>query len=248
MKVIAVIPARYQSQRLNGKLLKDINGISLLQRVYQQVSKVNAFEEIIVATDHEKIFNHCQDHRMNVVMTAESHKSGTDRMAEVAQKIEGDVFINIQGDEPFIEPECIEKLIEIMQHPEVQIGSLTKKIKTKEDLFDYNTVKVVMNFVNDALYFSRSPIPAQRDFGFDKWLDKETYYQHLGLYAFTKETLLKVTKLEMSRLESTEKLEQLRWLENGYSIKMGVVESKSFGVDTPADLEKARNLAILNEQ
>ena len=242
MKVAAIIPARYESTRLPGKVLLEIQGKSILQRVYDQVKKVEAIDLVAVATDSEMIAKHCGENGIECIMTSSSHQSGTDRIAEAANSVESDIIINVQGDEPFIEPAAISCLVELMHADKVQIGTLCKKIIDESRVFDYNTVKMVMDKNSKVMYFSRQAIPANRDRPYAEWIDHSPYYQHLGIYGFKKETLLNIARLDMSELEKTEKLEQLRWLENGYTIYGRVVQSDSFGIDTMEDLEKAREI------
>jgi len=192
LKVIAIIPARLESTRLPRKILADINGKSMLQRVYEQADSAGVFDQII------------------------------------------------QADEPFIEPNNLAALVSTMKRDEVMIGTLCKRIKSTEDLLDYNVVKLVRDNAGKVLYFSRQAIPTVRDEPYRKWLDHQSYYQHLGLYAFKKEILLEITQLSQHELEVSEKLEQLRWLGNGYAVHCSEVESSSFGIDTEEDLEKAR--------
>lgn len=240
MKNIAIIPARFESSRLPGKILADIGGKSMLSRVYNKACESNIFDQVIVATDHSSIIEHCNQLKMNAVLTSDTHVSGTDRIAEVAETVDADIIINIQGDEPFIETHCIQKLVDLMQNESVEIGTLYKRIKDEDAIFDYNVVKLVKDNSNKILYFSRQAIPSVRDAPYREWFTKETYYQHLGLYGFRKNTLLKLVNLDSGNLELSEKLEQLRWLENGFSIYGHEVDSHSFGIDTEEDLMKAR--------
>lgn len=242
MKVIAIIPARFKSTRLPGKVLSLINGKSILYLVYQQAVKAKVFDGIFVATDDKRIYDHCLQLNMNVFMTSENHISGTDRIAEVAEKQNADIVINIQGDEPFIEIECIRALVNLMKQKHVKIGTLFKKIEDENILFDYNTVKLVKDKGNRILFFSRQAIPAQRDLPFKKWMSSSDYFQHLGVYGFHKKTLMDLVNLVPSELELSEKLEQLRWLENGYEIYGAQVDSVSFGIDTEEDLKKAMEI------
>ncbi|MEE9439362.1 MAG: 3-deoxy-manno-octulosonate cytidylyltransferase [Saprospiraceae bacterium] len=242
MKIAAIIPARYKSARLPKKMLCEIEGISIIQWVYNKAKIAAVFDEIIIATDHERIMKHCAELNMNCTYTSVSHQSGTDRIAEVASQIDADIIINIQGDEPLIEPETIQALVTLMKTDGVNIGTLMKKINTSEVLFDFNAVKVVTDNKDNSLYFSRNAIPALRDVPYREWIDKGLYYQHVGMYGFRRDTLLEISKLEMSSLEKIEKLEQLRWLSNGYQIKIKEVESNSFGIDTEEDLIKAREI------
>ena len=240
MKIIAIIPARFESTRLPGKMLVDIGGHSMLYRVYQQALLSKVFDEIIVATDHQKIVAHCNQFDMKVALTSGDHISGTDRIAEIAQPTDADIIINIQGDEPFIEIECIQQLADLMKKDHVAIGTLYKKITEKSSIFDYNIVKLVKDNNNKILYFSRQAIPCNRELPYKEWADRSDYFQHIGLYGFRKETLLQVVKLEPSSMELSEKLEQLRWIQNGHSIYGIEVQSTSFGIDIKEDLSKAK--------
>ncbi|MEM9545296.1 MAG: 3-deoxy-manno-octulosonate cytidylyltransferase [Bacteroidota bacterium] len=242
MNIIAIIPARYHSSRLPGKLLEEVGGKSILQRVYDQAVSSQLFSKVIIATDHHRIADHCLSLQMVYEWTSESHHSGTDRIAEVAEKLKADIIINIQGDEPFIEQDCLQKLVQQFNHDHVQIATLCKKIEDADMLFDYNVVKLVKSKKDKVLYFSRQTIPAHRDLPYKNWFENHSYYQHLGLYGFRRNVLLELVKLPISTLEATEKLEQLRWLENGYDIYCKIVLSNSFGIDTREDLNKARAL------
>ncbi|MCG3167588.1 MAG: 8-amino-3,8-dideoxy-manno-octulosonate cytidylyltransferase [Bacteroidia bacterium] len=239
MKTIIIIPARYASTRFPGKPLANIGGMSMIQRVYEQAVKSGVAKKVIVATDDEKIFAHVKGFLGEVVMTSAAHKSGTDRcfdaLVKIAENI--DVVINLQGDEPFVQPEQLRKLISCFSDPDCKIATLVKKIENNEELENLNVVKVVKDANNYALYFSRSPIPFNRE--------KEntpTYFKHLGLYAYRAETLKDITSLQISSLEIAESLEQLRWLENGYKIKVAETELESIAIDSPADLERAKAL------
>ncbi len=240
MKIVAIIPARYHSNRLPRKLLAEIAGQSILHRVYSQAQKADVFDDIVVATDHQEIVDHCESNDMKVQLTSDTHISGTDRIAEVAATMKADIIINIQGDEPFIEVDSILALVNLLQQEAVEIGTLCKEIKDEHSIFDFNCVKLVKNKLNKVLYFSRQAIPALRDKPFREWPNEAQYFQHIGLYGFKKETLLELVKLPPSTLEISEKLEQLRWLENGYSIQCAEVISDSFGIDTQEGLDKAR--------
>jgi 3-deoxy-manno-octulosonate cytidylyltransferase (CMP-KDO synthetase) len=239
LKITAIIPARLHSTRLPEKVLADIAGISMLQRVYNIARSTELFDQIIVATDSEIIMSHCIENNMRAIITSVAHQSGTDRIAEVAEMLDSDIIINIQADEPFLELSSLEALVELMKNKDVSIGTLAKRIESTESLFDYNTVKIVKDSNNKVLYFSRQAIPAQRDVPFRNWLNKGAYYQHLGVYGFKRKELLEVTSLVPTDLETSEKLEQLRWLENGYEVFAATVMSLSFGVDTQEDLDKA---------
>lgn len=247
MKFIGIIPARYSSSRFPGKPLADMAGKPMIQRVYEQVKL--ALDEVWVATDDTRILEAVEAFRGNAVMTSASHKSGTDRCKEAYQKInkDFDVVINIQGDEPFIQPEQINAIKDCFDTPNIELATLVKPFK-KEDgfeaLFNNNSPKVVINKNNEAIYFSRSIIPYIRDVHHTEWLDKHTFYKHIGMYAYRVDILNKITELPQSSLELAESLEQLRWIENGYKIKVGYTNVETIGIDTPDDMEKA--LKLLN--
>jgi 3-deoxy-manno-octulosonate cytidylyltransferase (CMP-KDO synthetase) len=243
MKNIIVIPARMASSRLPEKPLAMIEGKSLIQRVYEQTSACHNIHEIIVATDHPKILEHVLSFGGKAMMTSDQHTSGTDRIAEVAQYTEGDIFINVQGDEPFIHPGQINDLLGVFSNPEVSIATQMSVMTDADEIFDFNKVKVVTDIHNKALYFSRQAIPAHRDLPFREWPEKTIYYKHIGIYAFRKKSLLEVSALEQGYLERMESLEQLRWLEYGHTIHCFPTAYESIGVDTPEDLEKAIILA-----
>ncbi len=236
MSVIAIIPARYQSSRFPGKPLVMIKGKSMVQRVWEKASLSNSIAKVIVATDDERIFNHVKAFGGEVMMTSPKHRNGTERIAEVMRKQSQkfDYVLNIQGDEPFVKGQQIEMLCNIIEREEFQIASLAKQIDTKKELDSPNVVKVVMSKQQKALYFSRYAIP------FNRSGDTQiAYYKHIGMYAFEASTLQKLIALEMTPLEQAESLEQLRWLEAGFSIGMGISEFDSVGIDTPEDLEHA---------
>lgn len=247
MKFIGIIPARYSSSRFPGKPLADMAGKPMIQRVYEQVKL--ALDEVWVATDDTRILEAVEAFGGNAVMTSASHKSGTDRCKEAYQKInkDFDVIINIQGDEPFIQPEQINAIKDCFDTPNIELATLVKPFK-KEDgfeaLFNNNSPKVVINNNNEAIYFSRSIIPYVRDVHHTEWLDKHTFYKHIGMYAYCVDILNKITELPQSSLELAESLEQLRWIENGYKIKVGYTNVETIGIDTPYDMEKA--LKLLN--
>jgi len=239
MKILGIIPARYASSRFPGKPLVDIAGKSMIQRVYEQVKKCVDVAEVIVATDDSRIFDHVQAFGGVAVMTADNHQSGTDRCAEVASlHPEYDVIINIQGDEPYIDPEQITKLAACFNDAGTQIATLIKKILTREELFNYNSPKVVINKLSEAVYFSRATLPHIRGQEPDNWLEFYTYFKHIGIYGYRADVLQQITKLPISGLEKAESLEQLRWIENGYRIKVAETELETHAVDVPADLEK----------
>jgi len=241
MKVLGIIPARYASTRFPGKPLVDIGGMSMIQRVYEQAKKCDTLAEVFVATDDTRIFDHVIAFGGKAVMTADTHPSGTDRCAEVARlHPEYDVVINIQGDEPFIDPEQINKVAGCFEEPGTQLATLIKKINTTAELYNLSTPKVIINTNHEAIYFSRSPIPHVRGQEPQNWLYHNTYYKHIGIYGYKSEVLQQITKLPLSSLEKAESLEQLRWVENGYRIKVAETDMESHAVDVPEDLEKLR--------
>lgn len=249
MGLIAIIPARYGSKRFPGKPLVKINGKTMINHVYNQAIKV--FDTVYVATDDERILNEVEGFGGRVVMTKKKHKSGTDRCAEAIQKIEEeeqifyDVVINVQGDEPFIKTEQLNEIKKAFRFKRTQIASLAKPINNKEDIFNPNKPKVILNNKNEAIYFSRSPIPYLRGVRYEKWISKHLYYKHIGLYGYRKDILLEIAKLSQTPLEKAESLEQLRWLENGYKIKIAFTEQESISIDTPKDLDKIRQVGLL---
>lgn len=245
MKILGIIPARFESSRFPGKPLVDIAGKSMIRRVYEQCLRSSCLDKVIVATDDQRIMDHVLDFGGEVVMTSHLHPSGTDRCEEIAKKHPGfDVFINIQGDEPLIDPAQITLLASCFDQKTVMIATLVKKIDTEEELFNLNTPKVVLNKDMEAMYFSRTPIPFFRNRENADWLKEHTYYKHIGIYAYRSETLSELTKLPVSALEKAEALEQLRWIENGYKIKVAITDKESQAIDTPEDLEKV--LLIIN--
>jgi 3-deoxy-manno-octulosonate cytidylyltransferase (CMP-KDO synthetase) len=239
---IAIIPARYASTRFPGKPLVDIQGKTMIQRVVEQALQVENLDKVVVATDDKRIFSHVKNLGYEVMMTSENHQSGTDRCAEVAQKMrlkKDDIVINIQGDEPFIFPSQIADLLAFTQKKEaISIGTLAKKIVDISFLENPNIVKVVFDEQQKAIYFSRSAIPFLRGEAKENWLLKANFYKHIGMYAYRFSALKKITRLKPSRLELLESLEQLRWLENGFSIGVNLTDLETIGVDTKEDLEK----------
>lgn len=242
MRFVAIIPARYASTRFPGKPLADMAGKPMIQRVYEQVKK--ALDEVWVATDDARIFETVESFGGKAVMTSAEHRSGTDRIQEAYSKIGGgfDVIINVQGDEPFIQPEQIEALKHCFDSKDVELATLVKPFR-KEDgfdaLFNPNSPKVVINKRNEAIYFSRSIVPYVRDTQHTEWLDKHVFYKHIGMYAYRSDVLAEITKLPQSSLEKAESLEQLRWIENGYRIRVGYTAVETIGIDTPEDMKKA---------
>ncbi len=243
MKVAGIIPVRFQSTRFPGKALVDINGRSMVQRVYHQASTSQGLDKVVVATDHKDIFDHVKDFGGAVCMTSELHPSGTDRCREALEQMgqSYDFVVNIQGDEPFIDPRQIDALVAGLDRS-VQIATQAKEIHDYSKLADPNCVKVILDKQGNALYFSRSPLPYLRNVSPDQWLGHFRYYHHIGLYAYHHEVLQQITSLPVSKLEKAEGLEQLRWLENGYSIKVLTTTYQADGIDTPEDLERAIRL------
>lgn len=244
MKIIGIIPARYASSRFPGKPLVDIRGKSMIQRVYEQAKKSKSLFDIVVATDDARIESHVVDFGGNVVMTSSSHQSGTDRCYEAVTKLSGitDIVINIQGDEPFIYPEQIDLVASCFNDSSTNIATLVKKINSQEELFNVNIPKVILSANNEALYFSRQTIPYIRGKETSEWLKAHTFYKHIGIYAYRASILKELTCLSPSLLENTEALEQLRWIENGYKIKVKVTNFESAAIDTPEDLKKTEGL------
>lgn len=241
MKIIGIIPARYGSTRFPGKPLAEIKGKSMIQRVVEQAKSSAALCDVVVATDDERIEAHVKDFGGTVVMTSPNHPSGTDRCWEAYEKWGGEAaaVLNIQGDEPFVHPSQIEKLCELISQPQAQIGTLIKQITDKETLFDSNKVKAVVNVESgSAIYFSREALPHMRGVPKEQWLEKGFFFKHLGLYVYRTEVLRELVKLKVSPLERAESLEQLRWLENGYSIYTGITAIETPAVDTPEDLAR----------
>jgi len=238
-KVIAVIPARYNSTRFPGKMMEILGNRTIITTTYQNVLETGLFDEVFVATDSELIFDEISKNGGKAVMTGE-HETGSDRIAEAVQNIDCDIVINVQGDEPFLKKEPLQQLIDVFykdEKKEISLASLKIQLKESDEIRNPNNVKVITDNNGFALYFSRSVIPFQRELSYDV-----TYYKHIGVYAFRKEALLKFSSLEMTPLEISEKLEQLRYLENGMKIKMVETDFVGIGIDTPEDLEKAKKL------
>lgn len=241
--VIGIIPARYGSTRFPAKALADIGGKTMIRRVCEQVGKAD-LTDWVVATDHESIAEEVRAFGGKVVMTSPDHPTGTSRCWEAFQKNKAnfDFVINIQGDEPFIKPEQINLLVGILQEKEVQIATLCNPISRLEDLTNPNTVKLIRDKEDNALYFSRLPIPYQRNVAQANWLESHNYYKHIGIYAFRADIFAQIQDLATSPWESAESLEQLTWLYNGYKIRVGETLWESYGIDTPEDLERVKNL------
>lgn len=247
MKFLGIIPARYASSRFPGKPLADMNGKPMIQRVYEQVA--NLLDKVVVATDDQRIYDAVNRFGGNATMTSPAHQSGTDRCLEAYLNLQEkyDVVVNIQGDEPFIKASQIELLKNCFNDLNTQIATLAKAFDQEDDfevLFNPNTPKVLFDTNNYAIYFSRSVIPYIRGKHHTEWLKTTIYYKHIGIYAYRIDVLKKITALPPSTLEKAESLEQLRWIENGYRIKVGITPEETIGIDTPEDLEKA--LKIMN--
>jgi len=243
MKILGIIPSRFGSTRFPGKALVDIQGTSMIQRVYRQTQKTSLLSKVVVATDHQKIFDHVKNFGGNVTMTSPDHLSGTDRCREALyqEKESYDFVINIQGDEPLIDPQQIDTLAGHLDES-TEVATLAKKIQQQDELFNPNVVKVVFDQNHRALYFSRSTIPFIQRHAQKTRLESHPCYKHLGIYAYRSDLLQKYTELEISQLEKSESLEQLRWLDNGYSIQIVETDLETIGVDTPEDLEKIKVL------
>ncbi len=248
MKFIGIIPARFASTRFPGKPLAMINGVSMIMRVYGQAKQATSLSDVVVATDDKRIYDHVMQEGGQVVMTSPDHPSGTDRVFEAAMKlipekdgINNYVVINIQGDEPFIDPAAINELAGCFREPETCIATLMKKIISDEELFDENVVKVIPGKDGRALYFSRSAMPFIRGKNTSDWRSAFSFFKHIGIYAYRADVLKEITTLDPSGLEMAEGLEQLRWLENGYSIHVEETDYESVSVDNPEDLLKFTN-------
>jgi 3-deoxy-manno-octulosonate cytidylyltransferase (CMP-KDO synthetase) len=242
MKYIAVIPARYASTRFPGKPLAMLGGKTVIQRVYEQVTKVipNAY----VATDDERIYHAVEGFGGNAIMTRNDHKSGTDRIEEAVENIgsDADIVVNIQGDEPFIHPSQIETVCRQFDNPVTQIATLGKPFTDMKSVDNPNSPKIVTDCNGFALYFSRSVIPFVRGMEHRQWLAHYPFLKHLGIYAYRRDVLKEITQLPQSPLELAESLEQLRWLQYGYRIRVGITDIETMGIDTPADLEQAEKM------
>lgn len=239
MKIIAVIPARYAASRFPGKLMQILGDKTVISTTYQNVVETRLFDEVFVATDSEIIFEEITKNGGKAVMTGE-HETGSDRIAEAVQNMVCDIVINVQGDEPFLKTEPLKQLIEVFKsdiNKEISLASLKIRLKEKEEVENPNNVKVITDLQGFAMYFSRSVIPYPREISIEHF-----YYKHIGVYAFRKEALIKFSKLEMTPLEISEKIEAIRYLENGMKIKMIETDFVGVGIDVPEDLEKARKL------
>ncbi len=233
MKIIGIIPSRYGSTRFPGKPLANILGKSMIQRVYEQCKKCSALTDIIVATDDSRIYNHVLDFGGRVMMTSKEHKTGTERCNEIAEQLKEpfDIIVNIQGDEPFIEPSQINEIIKLFENSKTEIATLAKKIENIEIIDDVNTPKAMLDKYGNALNFYRKPLKRSTNFN---------HYKHIGIYAYRKNILKRICQLQESENEKRERLEQLRWLDNNYNIKVGVTNFEAFSIDTPDDLQKIK--------
>lgn len=239
MNVVAMIPARLEATRFPNKLLQDLGGKSVILRTYEAAVQTNLFDNVYVVTDSKLIYDEIQKHDGKAIMSVEKHESGSDRIAEAIANIDADIVVNVQGDEPFTSFETLSSLLSVFVddlEEQVDIASLMFSINATEEINNPNNVKVVTDEQQNAMYFSRSPIPFSRDNA------TAEYYKHIGIYAFRKQALLKATKLPANNLETTERLEQLRFLANGMTIKMVKTTEQPIGIDTPEDLEKARKM------
>lgn len=237
MKVIAMIPARYAASRFPGKLMKDLCGKPVIIRTYEATKKTNLFDEVYVVTDSDIIYNTIIEYGGKAIRSVAEHESGSDRIAEAVANMDVDIVVNVQGDEPFTKREGLEKLLDIFHRDsekKVDLGSLMSEVKNLDDIRNPNVVKVVVNNKNQALYFSRSPIPYVRDTSIN-----HPVYRHIGIYAFRKQALLDFANWEMCGLEATEKIECIRFLEYGKTIELAVNNEETIGIDSPEDLEKA---------
>lgn len=244
MNTIAIIPARYGSSRLHAKPLADIGGKPMIQHVVERTGRASHIAEVIVATDDTRILRAVEQFGGAAVMTPDNLRSGTDRVAYVArQRPDVDIVVNVQGDEPLIEPDMIDQAVEPLQHDSsLQAGTLVREIDTDDDLISPGVVKTVLDKHGFCLYFSRSPVPYVRDFPRDAWRKHHRFYKHIGLYVFRRDILLRYADLPQTPLEEAEKLEQLRLLENGYRIFASITTHDSVPVDTAADLDRVRTL------
>lgn len=239
-KIVALIPARYASTRLPGKLLLELNGKSIIRTTYDAVCSTKLFSQVIVVCDDASIHHEVVQHGGDAVMSEREYESGTDRIAEVAAKIDADIVVNIQGDEPFISKEALEKVIDLFQHQDIDVGTLMIKITDQDKINNPNCVKVVVDSNSRALYFSRAPIPFYRDVSENRFS-----YQHIGVYAFRKESLVRFSKLPLSNLEQIEKLENLRMLENRFNVYLAEISHVGISIDTEEDYQHA--ISYLNQ-
>ncbi|MFN0015425.1 MAG: 3-deoxy-manno-octulosonate cytidylyltransferase [Saprospiraceae bacterium] len=242
--ILGIIPARWASTRFPGKPLTMIAGKSMIQRVCEQAGSATLLDQVVVATDDERIREHVLAFGGTALMTRPDHPSGTDRCAEVAAQFpQAKIVLNIQGDEPFVQPEQIDLLAKtLLKQPRFSIATLAKKIDQPEMLNNPNAVKVVFSQKHGAIYFSRHPVPFVRDALPENWLEGQAFYKHIGLYAYRRNTLLRIARLQPTPLERAESLEQLRWLENGLRIAVAITDLETIGIDTPEDLQKVLSI------
>jgi 3-deoxy-manno-octulosonate cytidylyltransferase (CMP-KDO synthetase) len=240
VRVIAVIPARYGSTRLPGKPLVSLGGRPMIQHVYERAKLGQRVSRVIVATDDERILKAVADFAGEARMTRTDHRTGTERIAEVAAHEEGDIFVNVQGDEPLLDPTALDAAVDaLLQEPQAAVATIATAIKTPADIMDPNVVKVALDFDDNALYFSRAPIPWVRDTASKIQV---RHLKHLGVYVFQRDALLEYPTLPQGELERIEQLEQLRWMENGYKIRVAEVEHDAISVDVPADVARVEKL------
>jgi 3-deoxy-manno-octulosonate cytidylyltransferase (CMP-KDO synthetase) len=245
-KKVVIIPARLASSRLPDKVILDLGGKPIVQRVYEQAQKAKTIDAVFIATDSDQVSGICRNFTENVIMTRADHPTGTDRIAEAIGAMEADIIINVQGDEPFIDPDVIDALGNRIENLGVPMATVASRIGQVEDLLNPNIVKVTIDSHKNALYFSRSVIPFAREVNWQALTEvpeEMTYYRHFGIYAFQRHFLLGYAAMMPTFLEKTEKLEQLRALENGYTINVVVTDRQSIGIDTEEDLQKARKIA-----
>lgn len=239
MRVLGIIPSRYESSRFPGKPLVDLKGKSMIQRVYEGSAKSDAIEKVVVATDDDRIFNHVKEFGGEVQMTSESHRSGTDRCGEIIETLNDfDVVINIQGDEPLVDSRQLEQIISLFDDPSTQIATLAIRTDDMEEIFNPNRIKVVLDKDSNGIYFSRNPIPFCQNEEMEDWATKNDYLRHIGIYAYRSSVLKELVKLEPTILEKVESLEQLRWIYHGFKIKVGITEIETPNIDTPEDVKE----------
>lgn len=246
MKKLGIIPARYQSSRFPGKPLAMVHGKSMIQRVYEQASKSSSLSKVVVATDDERIEQAVKVFGGEVIMTSADHQSGTDRCLEALETSDEsyDIVINIQGDEPYIKPEQIDLICTCFKDENTEIATLIKLIEDPKVLEDPNKVKVVVDDADFGIYFSRQCIPHLQGVPKSDWIEQFNFYKHIGMYAYRAATLKEITTLKPSRLERAESLEQLRWIENGYRIRIAITEDEALSVDTPEDLDRLNQMKM----
>ena len=244
MRVVGIIPARYASTRFPGKPLALIKGKTMIHRVCEQAWK-SRLDALVVATDDVRIADEVMSFGGQYVLTDPNHRSGTDRCCEALDLLDKqyDAVVNIQGDEPFIDPNQIDQVIDLIAQEDTSLASLAKRIEDEDELFSPNTVKVVMDKMGNALYFSRNPMPFMRNLDHNEWFAKGCFYKHIGIYAYKAEILRQIAKMQPTPLELAESLEQLRWLENGLTIRMGITEAENVSIDLPTDIEKAEKFS-----